>query len=71
MLLHIMHKVKVSNEVGTHNHASVSEKFEKPIGVHIVNKLLFFCLTQQSLGTNLIKVGGICHSVTILPILYI
>ena len=46
-------------------------KNEKPIGVHIVNKLLFFGLMQQSLGTNLIKVGGICHSVTILPILYI
>ena len=43
---------------------------EKPMGVHIVNK---HCnsLIMQSLGTNLIKVGGICHSVTILPILYI
>ena len=47
MLLHIMHKVKVSNEVGTHNHASVSEKFEKPIGVHIVNNICVFIVSHS------------------------
>ena len=42
------------------------------MGVYIVDIILLKVgPTMKSLGTNFIKVGGICHSVTILPILYI